>query len=77
MNDGTALTSGANYNGVLGDGTTIDRSKPVLVSYENGNVLTGLKSISSSGSHSIFLKNDGTVLGAGSNSLGQLGHGNN
>jgi alpha-tubulin suppressor-like RCC1 family protein/fibronectin type 3 domain-containing protein len=69
--DGTVWAWGQNsqlYQ--LGDGTVIDRNTPVQV--------TGLyhvKGIAAARSHSIALKEDGTVWVWGMNSLGQLGDG--
>ncbi len=70
-NDGTVWAVGHNYYGQLGDGTTIDKLTPVKVSG-----LSGITAISAGGgSHSLFLKNDGTVWAVGENWWGQLGDG--
>ena len=39
--------------------------------------ITNIKQIAAGGSHSLFLNNDGIVLGCGHNYYGQLGIGNN
>jgi alpha-tubulin suppressor-like RCC1 family protein len=61
---------GRNRHGQLGDGTNTDRLTPVLVVN-----LSGVTHIAAGGSHSLALKNDGTVWGWGGNYLGQLGIG--
>lgn len=66
-NDGTVWSWGHNTNGLLGDGTQIDRLNPVQVSN-----LTGVTSISTGRYHSVVLKNDGTVWAWGGNNSGQI-----
>ena len=70
--DGTAWASGLNASGQIGNGTTQDRSIPV-------QVLSGVSAISAGGSdggsHSLFLKTDGTAWATGYNGFGQLGNG--
>ena len=66
--DGTVWAWGDNYSGQLGDGTMIDRDKPIQVS--------GLKDvvmISAGDAHSLALTSDGKVWGWGDNDFGQLG----
>jgi RHS repeat-associated protein len=68
--DGTVSASGLNTNGQLGDGTTTQRTSPVLVN--------GLKNISTTATgqyHSVALDTAGNVWTWGSNSNGQLGDG--
>jgi hypothetical protein len=60
---------GANGQGQLGDGTTIDRSTPVTVSG-----LTGAVSVAAGGSHTCALRFDGTARCWGNNNSGQLGN---
>lgn len=73
-NDGTVWSCGSNTAGQLGDGTTTQRTTPVLVSS-----LTNIIAISAGNdggsTHSLFLKNDGTVWACGKNLNGQLGDG--
>jgi len=59
---------GANYVYQLGDGTTDLHITPVQVA-------TGVAQVSAGGSHSLFMKTDGTLWAMGSNYLGQLGDG--
>jgi alpha-tubulin suppressor-like RCC1 family protein len=61
---------GNNPNGQLGDGTTLDRYTPVVVSG-----LSGATKITAGDSHSCALINDGTIKCWGLNSSGQLGDG--
>ncbi|WP_068468393.1 PKD-like domain-containing protein [Candidatus Protochlamydia phocaeensis] len=72
-NDGTVWAWGRNFNGQLGDGTTLDSSLPVQVG--GGTPLTGVIAIAGGGSHSLALKNDGTVWAWGNNGNGELGDG--
>lgn len=75
-NDSTVWAWGENVYGQLGNGTNTDSNVPVQVTS-----LTGVISIASSsgstfgGSHSLALKNDGTVWAWGYNNYGQLGNG--
>ena len=66
---------GLTKNGQLGDGSTIDRSNPVQVINSNGTIFSGVKDISALNSHTVYLKNDGTVWAAGKNNYGQFGDG--
>ncbi|TFG82852.1 MAG: RCC1 repeat-containing protein, partial [Spirochaetales bacterium] len=68
--DGTVWTWGDNSYGQLGDGTTTERTTPVLDS-----VLSGVVAIAAGGCHTVALKSDGTVWTWGSNDYGQLGDG--
>src|SRR3990172_6090679 len=68
-NDGTVWAWGNNDSGQLGDGTSgANRQTPVQV-----NGLSGIITIAAGTSHTIALKNDGTVLAWGNNDSGQLG----
>ena len=73
--DGTVWAWGDNSSGALGDGTTTNRTVPVHVMANTGNMLTHVIAISAGTSHSLALAADGTVWAWGSNLLGQLGNG--
>ncbi len=69
--DGTGLTWGYNSSGQLGNGTTVQAITPVQVSS-----LSQANAISATGAtHTVTIKNDGTVWAWGSNAYGQLGDG--
>lgn len=63
---GTLFAMGLNNAGQLGDGTTINRTLPVLVA-------SGVGAMAAGAGHSLFLKTDGTLWAMGSNGSGQLG----
>ena len=73
--DGTIWAVGTNLNGQLGDGSYNHWSYPVQVVDGSGNPFTGVIAISAGESHTVFLKNDGTVWAAGYNANGRLGDG--
>jgi alpha-tubulin suppressor-like RCC1 family protein len=76
--NGTVWAWGSNDFGKLGDGTTTDRSGPVQVVGPAGlGYLLGIVGVAAGAHHSVALRNDGTVLAWGANSLGQLGDGTN
>lgn len=66
---GTVSSWGAN-SGQLGDNTTTQRNAPVQM-----DTLTNVNSVAAGHSHSLILKNDGSVWSCGINSDGQLGDG--
>ena len=70
LSDGTVKAVGYNLYGQLGDGTTVDKSTPVLVSG-----ITNAVGVACGYNHSIFLLSDGTVKAVGYNLYGQLGDG--
>lgn len=73
--DGTIYSWGMNSEGQLGDGTTINRSYPVLT---GENVLSDIISVSAGGwSTCMALKRDGTVWGWGYSGMYTLGCGYN
>ena len=72
--DGTVWACGRNSAGALGDGSTQDRNMAVQVTV-NGVPMNGVKAISAGGSHSLFLKTDGTAWAVGDNWYGELGDG--
>ena len=73
-NDGTVWAWGTNGNGQLGDNTTTQRNIPVQVKDAVGTgYLSDMTAIAGGTSHSLALKNDGTVWAWGANNYGQLG----
>ena len=78
-NDGTVLAWGLNQDGELGDGTNTDSSTPVEVRDPNDpfGYLSGVKVLTAGSSHSLALKDDGTIWAWGNNESGQLGDGTN
>ena len=75
MSDGTVWAVGSNGNGQLGEGTTTDSTTPVQVVKAPGGGLSHIIQTASGEFHTVYLKSDGTVWAAGSNSNGQLGDG--
>ena len=67
--DGTVWAWGYNADGSLGDGTTVTRGTPAMVSG-----LAGIVRISA-GTYSAAVRNDGSVWVWGANGYGQLGDG--
>lgn len=61
---------GQNSSGQLGNGTTIDRSSPTVVSG-----ITGIEQIAAGDGFALALLNNGTVMAWGDNTHGQLGNG--
>ncbi|HNX69646.1 MAG TPA: FecR domain-containing protein, partial [Candidatus Omnitrophota bacterium] len=68
--NGTVMSWGFNGDGQLGDGTSIERLLPVLVSG-----LSGVTAVAAGISHSLALLSNGTVKSWGRNNKGQLGNG--
>src|SRR5262249_10094678 len=68
--DGTARCWGFNADGQLGDGTTTNRSTPVVVTG-----VTNAATISAGSDHTCLLRGNGTVQCWGDNQFGQLGDG--
>ena len=72
-NDGTLWGCGCNTFGQLGLGDTTNRTTFTQVTTNADNI----KSVCCGSSHTLILKNDGTVWGCGHNGYGELGLGNN
>ena len=70
-NDGTLWTCGWNGEGELGLGDTTNRYVFTQITTNTDNI----KSVYCGESHTIILKNDGTLWGCGNNNCGQLGLG--
>ena len=66
--DGTLWGWGSNADGILGDGTVVQRNSPVQVGTD-----TDWTECSIGASHTLALKSNGTLWGWGSGSVGQLG----
>jgi alpha-tubulin suppressor-like RCC1 family protein len=64
------LAWGYNNYGQLGNGTTINTNRPIVVA---GNVVAG----AAGNEHSLFVTADGTLWAMGDNYYGQLGNGSN
>ncbi len=75
--DGTVLAWGYNRDGELGNGTNEDSPTPVVVkdSHDPTGHLSGVRAIAAGSSHSLALKEDGTVRAWGDNFFGELGDG--
>jgi alpha-tubulin suppressor-like RCC1 family protein len=69
--NGTAYSWGANFDGQLGDGTTTQRSAPVLVQLPAGTYTA----VAAGEFHGLALTSAGNVYAWGGNQSGQLGDG--
>jgi alpha-tubulin suppressor-like RCC1 family protein len=65
LGNGLEWAVGRNNNGQVGDGTTTERTYPVRVINSDGSNFTGVKDVSAAGYHTIYLKVNGEVWGAG------------
>lgn len=78
---GNAFAFGNNAAGKLGDGTTANRSTPVLVCAVGATApctmtpLPNVKAVSAGSTHSVAVQTTGAALAWGSNTVGQLGDG--
>jgi len=75
LSDGTGRCWGENSIGQLGDGTTTDRSTPVVVTAAGGAALSAVTQISAGSMHTCAQLSDGTARCWGANGEGQLGDG--
>jgi alpha-tubulin suppressor-like RCC1 family protein len=73
--DSQAWSWGNNQYQQLGDGTSTDRWFAGRVRTAAGGFLTGVTSVKAGTIHTLWLKADGSVWGAGTNNRGQLGDG--
>ena len=75
LTDGTVLSWGHNDRGQLGDGSRQDRLIPGPVSGPGGGPLSGAVAVTAAEKHAFALISNGTAVGWGNNSSGQLGDG--
>lgn len=71
--DGSLWGMGSNGYGQLGDSSTVSRKAPVLIASDVAHVSGG--GVLGGSSHTLFVKNDGSLWAMGDNSQGQLGDG--
>ena len=71
---GTARCWGANEAGQLGDGSVVQRVRPVAVNARAGVALKGVAAVAAGGSTACALMSNGAVRCWGRNSTGQLGN---
>ena len=72
--DGTVRAWGPGYTGQLGNGSTATSSTPVVVqNVGGGGALSGVTSVASDDGTALALRQDGSVVGWGSNLNQQIG----
>lgn len=71
-NDGNVWACGRNWEGQLGDGTTVNKSTPIQIAG-----LSSVNTIASGFWCSLFLNNNGSIWATGNNAEGQFGNGTN
>jgi alpha-tubulin suppressor-like RCC1 family protein len=74
LSDGTVWGFGLNGAGQLGNGTPTDINTAVSTPVQTLG-LTGVRSVAAGGSHSLAIRNDGSVWAWGGNAMGQVGDG--
>jgi hypothetical protein len=65
--DGSLWGMGYNHNGQLGDGTSSNRTSPILIAP------SGVVTVAAGRFFSLFIRSDGSLWGMGDNASGQLG----
>ena len=73
LRNGTLLAWGANHQGQLGDGTTVEKTVPTPVKGVSNVVAVAAAGVALNTGHALALLSDGTVMAWGSNAYGQLG----
>jgi alpha-tubulin suppressor-like RCC1 family protein len=73
--NGQVYTWGRNGSGQLGDGTTTDRNRPSLISFNSLQDWEKIQSVSAGASHNFAMTTNGRVYTWGANWYGQLGDG--
>lgn len=73
--DGSAWAWGNNVYSQIGDGTSTNRNVPTRVTDAAGNAFKNVIAAAGGGIHTLWLRNDGTVWAAGTNTNGSLGDG--
>jgi alpha-tubulin suppressor-like RCC1 family protein len=74
--DGYIWAFGNNQDGQLGNGSTVNLSKPAKVQHpENGKPLSEIIYITAGSSHSLAIQNNDVIWAWGDNKFGQLGDG--
>lgn len=73
--DGTVWTTGINTNGQCGDGTTVNRTKPVQVKINSREYLKDIVKIAAGEDHAVAVSKNGEVYAWGYNDVYQLGNG--
>jgi alpha-tubulin suppressor-like RCC1 family protein len=73
--DGKVFAWGANGEGQLGDGTTINRTTPVAVNMSRALLGKTVTAIAAGADYTVALTSDGKVFAWGANWAGQLGDG--
>ena len=72
---GSAVGSGKNAAGEIGQGTSSQYLSPVASLFSDGSRSNGLAAVTGGFSHALYLKADGSFYGVGINGHGQLGDG--
>ncbi len=73
--DGSVWTTGINTNGQCGDGTTVNRTKPVRVKINSKEYLKDIVKIAAGEDHAVAVSKTGEVYAWGYNDTYQLGNG--